>query len=204
VAVGQETRCVLRWGDAVAEGCVRLESEHIRFRGEFRLTIPLAGVRSVEALDGVLRVCFPDGVADFEVGPLAVCWAEKIRHPPTLIDKLDVKPTSRVAVLGVSDAAFWTELRARTEFVLRDDLARGLDFIVLGVEEREHLEQLPALEEYLRRDGAIWIIAPKGQPRLTEMDVLAAGRAAGLTDVKVARFSATHTAHKFVIPKACR
>ena len=31
--------------------------------------------------------------------------------------------------------------------------------------------------------------------------MLAAGRAAGLTDVKVARFSETHTALKFVVPR---
>lgn len=36
------------------------------------------------------------------------------------------------------------------------------------------------------------------------MDVLQAGRQAGLTDTKVARFSGTHTALKFVIPLARR
>jgi hypothetical protein len=33
---------------------------------------------------------------------------------------------------------------------------------------------------------------------------MAAGRSAGLVDVKVASFSATHSAAKFVIPKALR
>jgi hypothetical protein len=39
---------------------------------------------------------------------------------------------------------------------------------------------------------------------ITEGDVMAAGKAAGLVDVKVVRFSETHTAEKFVIPVALR
>ena len=44
----------------------------------------------------------------------------------------------------------------------------------------------------------------KGRKDLTEGDVRAAGKAAGLVDVKVVRFSDTHTAEKFVIPVADR
>ena len=36
---------------------------------------------------------------------------------------------------------------------------------------------------------------------VSESEVRTAGRAAGLIDVKVVRFSDTHTADKFVIPK---
>lgn len=53
-------------------------------------------------------------------------------------------------------------------------------------------------------DGALWLVTPRGVSAVTEADALAAGRAAGLTDVKVVRFSDTHTAHKFVVPRANR
>jgi hypothetical protein len=46
----------------------------------------------------------------------------------------------------------------------------------------------------------LWIGYPKGQKQITENDVIAAGRKAGLKDVKVVGFSPTHTALKFVIP----
>ena len=39
---------------------------------------------------------------------------------------------------------------------------------------------------------------------LTEAMVIGAGRDAGLTDIKIARISDTHTAMKFVIPVARR
>ena len=50
----------------------------------------------------------------------------------------------------------------------------------------------------------MWVVYPKGRTDPSEVDVLEAGKAAGLVDVKVARFSETHTALKFVIPVARR
>jgi len=52
----------------------------------------------------------------------------------------------------------------------------------------------------MTRDGAIWVIRPRGSDAISEGDVMAAGKAAGLVDIKVARFSDTHSALKFVIP----
>jgi hypothetical protein len=52
--------------------------------------------------------------------------------------------------------------------------------------------------------GAIWIIRPKGRPEISERATMAAGKAAGLVDVKVVGFSPTHTAEKFVIPVNAR
>jgi hypothetical protein len=48
--------------------------------------------------------------------------------------------------------------------------------------------------------GALWTIRPKGRKEISEAAVMAAGRAAGLVDVKVVSCSPTHTAEKFVIP----
>jgi hypothetical protein len=47
----------------------------------------------------------------------------------------------------------------------------------------------------------LWIVYPKGKQEITELQVIEAGRQAGLVDVKVVSFSATHTALKFVRPK---
>ena len=56
----------------------------------------------------------------------------------------------------------------------------------------------------LRPDGAVWVVAPRGSAVVREADVLAAGKVAGLVDVKVVRFSEMHTAHRFVIPVSRR
>ena len=49
------------------------------------------------------------------------------------------------------------------------------------------------LQHEIARDGAIWAIRPKGRADLTEAMVIGAGRDAGLTDIKIARISETHT-----------
>ena len=64
----------------------------------------------------------------------------------------------------------------------------------------EGLARLEKLKASLKPNGALWIIRPKGRPEISERATMAAGRAAGLVDVKVVAFSETHTAEKFVIP----
>ena len=56
------------------------------------------------------------------------------------------------------------------------------------------------LKAALQPAGSLWVIRPKGRPEIPERAVMAAGKAAGLVDVKVVSFSPTHTAEKFVIP----
>ena len=56
----------------------------------------------------------------------------------------------------------------------------------------------------MNRNGAIWVVYPKGRQDIREVDVIAAGKSAGFTDNKVCRFSETHTALRFVIPIARR
>ena len=60
------------------------------------------------------------------------------------------------------------------------------------------LERMERLKEALQPAGALWVVRPRGNPAITETQVMAAGKAAGLVDVKVVRFSETHTAEKFV------
>jgi hypothetical protein len=64
------------------------------------------------------------------------------------------------------------------------------------------LKGIKKLLPCLVSNGALWIVYPKGlKDDITEIQVLDAGRAAGLHDVKVVSYSATHTALKFVRPK---
>ena len=59
------------------------------------------------------------------------------------------------------------------------------------------LARITKLKSWLKPAGALWVVYPKGVPAVREIEVLEAGRAAGLKDTKVARFSATHTALRF-------
>jgi hypothetical protein len=110
-----------------------------------------------------------------------------------------VKPGSAVALVGGFEAPFTGELLGRGALVAEGKDPAAAELILLRADAAAALDRVPGLAAGLRRGSALWVVAPKGKGSpVPESAVLAAGRAAGLTDTKVARFSATHTAHRFV------
>jgi len=203
--MGQEAICKIRIGKKTIEGKVLLESEELIVRStDLRLKIPFKLVTGIEADGGWLLVQYAGDRASFELGAQAARWAEKIRHPKSRIDKLGIKPDDKVGLAGLEDQEFIRELRARTGIAPNKPPAKDSDAIFFGANERSDLDQLRALEKFLKRDGAIWVVYPKGVKPITEMDVIVAGKNSRLVDVKVASFSPTHTALKLVIPRARR
>jgi hypothetical protein len=199
--MGAESQCTVHFAGQRSEGKALLETDHLSFRGALRLDIPRKAITRIEADAGTLRVAFPDGTALFELGPRAVKWAEKIRNPPSLLDKLGVKPGMRVAVLGVDDDAFLEQLAKRTSDVARRTPKKETEIIVFGADHVGDLARLEKLRRYLTTAGAIWVVHTKGKgAAFKDIDVFAAAKKAGLDDVKVASFSATHTAEKLVVP----
>jgi hypothetical protein len=122
----------------------------------------------------------------------------------TLIDKLGVKPGQRIAVLGVEDAEFLSDLAASVPEYSRGNRISKAELIFFSAEAREDLAQLKSLSRSISKSGGIWVVYPRGQKHIREIDVINAGKSAGLTDNKVCRFSGTHTALRFVIPLAKR
>jgi hypothetical protein len=130
--------------------------------------------------------------------------AERDYSHRLLIDKLGVKAGQRVAVLGVESAEFLKDLSARVPEYSRGERIAAADLIFFSAEARGDLSRLGSLVRSMQKNGAIWVVYPKGQTHIREIDVIEAGRAAGLTDNKVCSFSTTHTALRFVIPVAKR
>jgi hypothetical protein len=202
--MGAEAKCTATISGKRAVGKALLETDELIFRGEdVRLTIPYKSVSSIDVKDGVLHVAWLSGVASFELGSSAVKWADRIRNPPSRIDKLDVKPGQLVLFVGIRDATLREEIETRGATVLAR-VIDPVDAIFVAVNERGDLRRLATVQSFLKRDGAIWVIRPKGSPNISESDVMSAGKSVGLVDVKVVRFSETHTAEKFVIPVSKR
>jgi hypothetical protein len=196
--MGQELACRLHFRKRAIVGKAYLESDHILFRGEERLKIQLKDVKSVTAEAGTLRLDFPGGPASLELGAAAEKWAHKILHPPSRAEKLGVKPGLSVRLEGPFDSGFLAELSAT-------ERTKGpADLLFFAAASSKDLSRIPKLASGLAPSGALWVIYPKGVKEIREIEVLEAGRAAGLKDVKVASFSSTHTALKFVIPVAAR
>jgi hypothetical protein len=203
--MGSEATVTARFKGRTATGKVRLETEILEFRGgEVKLSIPFKQMSKVAARAGILNVTFPDGTASFDLGDAASKWAEKIQHPPSRLQKIGVKPEWRVSAIGVGDQAFLAELEPSVSALSIGRIAKGCDAIFFGVSKEAELRRLEKLKAALKPNGALWIIRPKGRPEISERATMAAGKAAGLVDVKVVAFSPTHTAEKFVIPVAKR
>ena len=203
-SMGLEAMCKLRLGKRVSQGKALLETNELIFRGEARLEIPLKEIESADARRGELHVKFAGSTAIFELGSAAEKWALKIRYPRSRIDKLGVKPESRVAVLGIQDDLFRRELASRSQDVSEQKPKKDSDIVFLLAETGNTLEQLKALSAYLKPNGAIWVIYPKGVKQITENGAISAGRKSGLVDIKIVSFSDTHSALKLVIPVAKR
>jgi hypothetical protein len=202
--MGKEAFCTVRFGKQVSQGKALLETSEILFRGDFRLKIPLAGIKSVKSADGELRVRTAEGLAIFEIGPAAERWCEKILHPKSRLEKLGVKTRAKVSLLGDFDGEFLRELKEETTTVTKNKFANQCELIFFAAASLKDLLDVAKIEKSMRGATALWIIYPKGKKEITENDVLAAGRKAGLKDVKVVGFSATHTGLKFVIPLSSR
>jgi hypothetical protein len=201
--MGYDAACKLHADGRATRGTAILEQHELIFRGPFRLCIPLTQITSATSRDGSLIVNFGDRTATFELGPAAEKWAKRITHPPSRLDKLGVKAGMSVLCVAVDDALI-AEIEARGARVVTRSAAGGADIVFYGAERRERLDRLARLRASIKPHGAVWVIRPKGQQAITESDVMAAGKRAGLVDVKVVSFSETHTAEKFVIPLSAR
>lgn len=200
--MGAEIKCRVRFGGKVSEGRALLETNEIAFRGEFRLKILLREIKKVRAVGGELRVNSMQGEAVFDLGAAAEKWAEKIIHPKSVMEKIGVKEGSKAVVVNIGDDDFLKQLKGCAE--CSNKLARGSETIFFGAESAAALKRVPTLARALAPAGALWVVYSKGKTEIRETDVIGAGRMAGLKDVKVVGFSATHTALKFVIPLSAR
>lgn len=104
-----------------------------------------------------------------------------------------------MAVLDLDDASFLKQLRARTRDVVTGKPESPCDIVIFAVNTHRDLERLRELKTWIEPNGAIWAVRPKGPGSpLKDTDLIAAGLASGLVDNKIASFSDTHGAMRFV------
>jgi hypothetical protein len=186
---------------------LHLDGKLLSVRGDLKLTIPLKEIRQAVAKDGQLTIKWNSETIVLGVGDKAERLVDKILHPPSLLDKLGIKPKLAVSVLGLDDPSFLKELRQRTDSVSEGSVKPKSDVVIVLAAKHSDLQRLKTLRRSLQSNGMIWVLWKKGQkgPQdVKESDVFAAGKAHGLVDVKVAAFSDELSALKFVIPVAER
>lgn len=200
--MGQEIACSMRHGGRTLAGKACLETDCVLFRGDERLKIPFQKLTSVSDSDGVLRLEFAGGQAELELGSTAAKWAAKIQNPPSRAAKLGLKTGMAVRLEGEFDESFREELRGAGAAAAG---ARAkADLVFFAADRTPNLVKLDKLLTFLRPEGAMWVVYPKGVAAIREAEVIEAGRSVGMKDTKVVAFSRTHTALRFVVTRSAR
>jgi len=202
--MGRELICTARMGRESGEGKAQLETDDVIFRGEFKARVPLAEITTVETRGGVLTLAWPGGKLALTLGDAAERWADAIRNPKSVLDKLGVKAGLRVALLGRFDTGFVADVKRGLGAAPLTRAAKGCALVFVALAKPGDEARLAKLAPAIAPDGGVWAVYPKGRRDLSEDTVRAAARSAGLVDVKVVRFSDTLSALKLVIPRADR
>ena len=137
--MGQDVHCIATWNGRRSVGTASLETDDIIFRGEFRLRIPFKTISDLTSEEGRLTVKIAEGTATFNLGVRAQQWAERIRNPKGVLDKLGIKPEMLVSVLGVSDQWFLDELTSRVDELRIGKVARSSDVIIAAINTPKEL-----------------------------------------------------------------
>lgn len=194
--MGNEATVRAKVNGKADEGHALLETNELIFRGAQRCVVKLADVRAKATAAGAwLKL---GKTLELELGPAqAAKWLEKIKSPKSVLQKLGVKPGQRVKLIHVDDAAFAAELEQSGALISEKDA----DVIFYAVRDPADLKRLPKISG----EKVLWLLRPKGKNApVGERETMAAGRAAGLVDVKVVGFSATLSAEKYVVPLVSR
>lgn len=116
-----------------------------------------------------------------------------------LLDKLGVKPGSRVCLVDLDASWFVDELRSRTRDIVFAKPRGKCDLVFYGVKKPGDLARLKSLKEWIEPNGAIWAVREKGPgSAVRDTAMIEGGLAAGLVDNKIASFSETQGAMRFV------
>jgi hypothetical protein len=198
--MGQELTCKVVVDGRTAEGRLQLETERLYFRSPTeKLNVATKDVK-VKASKGMLLVSVGRTQYAFELGAAADRWADRIQNPKSLVEKLGVKAGADVVTIGRRDADLVEELKKIGAQISTRKSGRDHDRVFVGVEQPGDLKLLEGLTDLIKSNGAVWIVFPKGRPDLKAENLIAAGKANGLVDIKVARVSDRLTGMKFVIP----
>ena len=193
-------------GGVAKQGAVKvcLETDELILRGEVRAKIARSAVRTATAKGEKVTVTFDGGTLILFLGDAAERSAAKVVEPPkSRLQKMGIGAGTEVTILSVAELAFAADVRAAGARISRR-IRSSETLIVLGVEREADLARISTAAKSLAPDGALWVIHPKGVPGVKDTDVFGAGKRVGLVAVKVARFSATHTAEKLMIPRVGR
>jgi len=185
---------------AQVEAKALLETHELILRGSRKARWPLDTLTDVRVDDDWLNFTSPDGPVALNLGATAAAsWAKKMAAPPpSLADKLGLKPSASVQVIGEVEDPVLAEALANR---LAPAAEAAMSLAV--IESRQDLDAAIAAHAALPADAQLWLINVKGPASpLGENAVRAAMRAAGYMDNKTASVSERLAATRYARARA--
>jgi hypothetical protein len=102
-------------------------------------------------------------------------------------------------VVDLDAPGFISLLRERTSDITTARPKGKYDLVFVGVKTPGDLKRIATAKAWIEFNGAVWAVRPKGKASpIRDTDLIDAGLAAGLVDNKIASFSDTQGAMRFV------
>ncbi|MCE9524291.1 MAG: hypothetical protein K8S25_17870 [Alphaproteobacteria bacterium] len=200
--MGREALIEFVSGKERAQVRAHLDSFALQLSGAKKLIVPLSDVRAAIASGDLLKVETKATKFTLALGAKeAVAWAKKILNPPSLADKLGVRPDTIALLVGeriaAIDEAVAKAAKVDRAFALTEMKAKAATIIVLALVSDTAAKQIAAAAKALGPKTALWLAYRKGTKPNGD-DIIMLARKAGLKDTKVARISETHTGLRFI------
>src|SRR5260370_35871093 len=94
-----------------------------------------------------------------------------------LLDKLGVKPGSKVAIMNLEDPGFIKLLRERTADIVVGKPRSKCDLVFMGADTLADLRRLDEVKQWIEPNGATWVVRLKGRRgALRDIDLIAGAR----------------------------
>jgi len=199
--MGREAACMVTVDGRCVEGRALLESDAIVLRGGYPLRLARSDILSAQVQGEKLVVTTSRQVTALTLGVAeAARWAATLANPRTRLDKLGINPGTKVFISSVDDGDIDRELM---EIRARSVGADSADVLLIGLSSREDLARIGKWARVMPELAHLWILRPKGKHApVSEADVMATGRAAGLRLSKSLSFSETLSGERFTWPRS--
>ena len=200
--MGREARIVYSSGRERAEVRAHLDSASLQLSGGKKLVVQLSDVRTAKVVGEDLAIETKTGKFKLALGAKeASAWAKKILNPPTLAEKLGIKPDTTVLAVGSRikeiDEAIANAAKVERAATLTASKAKTATVALLTLAPETAPKQIEAAAKVLPKGTALWLVYTKGVNPNGD-DIIRLARQAGLKDTKVARISVTHAALRFI------
>jgi hypothetical protein len=193
--MGREAEVLVKVDGHTVPAVAHLGSDMLHVRAEHRVSVRFSEIKRCSQHDGWLIVEYgAHHRLDLHLGLAAERWQKAIECPPSLVDKLGVKPEAKVAALGFDSLEFLGGLPCATTWVPGD----LFDLVLLNCVDADGLLEVPKARSAVAIRGGLWVIYPRGSKVIPERLVRQECLTENWVDVKTCRFDETRTALKFV------